>query len=172
MANRGGDNIVSCLFKDLKRRRIVSSIGRALKHLVIAADNCSGQNKNKVMIKFCMWLVEIEYCEKVTLLFLIKGHTKNDCDRFFNLLKRGTEGEDIWTDSELDAAYTKNNKEDIDLMRVDEGSSLWLAWAEGLNNYYRDPEPGTILSNHEFIFGDSDSPTIFKRKKFQDANLI
>ena len=172
VADRGADNIVSMVYWDLVRRRIISRVGRPINHLVLAANNCSGQNKNKAMIKFCMWLVEVGYAEKVTLLFLIKGHTKNDCDRFFNLLKRGTEGENIWTDSELDEAYTKNNKDDIDLRRLKKGSKYWKAWAGGLNNYYRDPESGTILPNHEFIFGDSDSPTIFKRKEFRDAEAV
>ena len=35
-----------------------------LKHLVIAADNSSGQNKNKAMLKFCMWLVEAGYSRR------------------------------------------------------------------------------------------------------------
>ena len=81
-ANRGADNIVSCLYLDLVRRGVInaeeeaSQQRRPLKHLAIGADNCSGQNKNKAVIKFCCWLVEANYVTKVTLLFLIKGHTK------------------------------------------------------------------------------------------------
>ena len=78
----------------------------------------SGQNKNKGMLEFCCWLVEAGYVKKVTLLFLIKGHTKNDADRKFNLLKRGQDGEDIWTDVELDVALTKKNKEFIDFFPI------------------------------------------------------
>ena len=79
-ADRGADNIISCLYHDLVSRNIiVESVDTPLKHLVIAADNCSGQNKNKAMLMFCMWLVEAGYVDEVTLLFLVKGHTKNDC---------------------------------------------------------------------------------------------
>ena len=108
-ANRGADNIVSCLYLDLVRRGVIHAGQqcRPLKHLAIAADNCSGQNKNKAVIKFCCWLVEANYATKVTLLFLIKGHTKNDCDREFNLLKEGQDREDIWTADKLDTALTK-----------------------------------------------------------------
>ena len=35
-------------------------------------------------------------CLAVALLFLIKGHTKQDADKKFNLLKQGTDGEDIF----------------------------------------------------------------------------
>ena len=171
-ADRGADNIVSCVHRDLVRRGIIGNIGRAIKHLVLAADNCPAQNKNKAMLKYCMWLVEVGYAEKVTLLFLVKGHTKNDCDRFFNLLKQGTVGEDIWTDQELDRAYTKINGADLDLTRLDAGSNHWRGWSQGLNDYYRDPESGTILSNHEFIFGDSDKPTKYKRREYHDAESI
>ena len=84
LANRGPDNIVSCVYLDLLRNGIVREDdpppSTPLKHLALAADNCSGQNKNKTMIKFCAWLVESGWVKKVTLLFLIKGHTKQDAD--------------------------------------------------------------------------------------------
>ena len=66
----------------------------------------------------CCWLVEAGWVTKVTLLFLIKGHTKNDADHDFNLLKRGQTGEDIWTVDALDVALTKSKKEHIDLLRM------------------------------------------------------
>ena len=55
---------------------------------------------------------------EVTLLFLVKGHTKNDCDKMFNNLKQGTRGENIWTADDLDDCYVKNNKEFITLYRA------------------------------------------------------
>lgn len=170
VANRGADNIISCLYMDLVRRGVIGNTGRPLKHLAVAADNCSGQNKNKAMIKFCTFLVEAGWVEKFTLLFLVKGHTKNDCDRNFNLLKQGQDGEDIWTADELDAALTKKNREFIDLLRVPE--EHWKGWTAGLNDYYRDPPSGTILSNHIFTFGDSDSPTAFRRQEYRDSDVI
>ena len=118
VANRGADNIISCLYLDLICRGVIGNTGRPLKHLAVAADNCSGQNKNKAMLKFCTWLVEAGWVEKMTLLFLVKGHTKNDCDQNFNLLKQGQDGEDIWTADELDTVLTKKNTEFIDLKRI------------------------------------------------------
>jgi len=177
-ANRGANNIISCLYKDLCETGVVQ-IGDeekegGLGHLVIAADNCSGQNKNKAMIRFCMWLVEAGYAKKVTLLFLIKGHTKNECDKSFNLLKKGTKGEDLWTDVQLDAAYRKGNEEYITLERVTHESMF--DWTTGLEKVYAEPPSGTTLSNHVFTFGGVDddveggiTSTTYRRKLYCGA---
>ena len=57
LANRGADNIVPCVYLNLLRNGIVRKDepppSTPLKYLALAADNCSGQNKNKTMIKFC-----------------------------------------------------------------------------------------------------------------------
>ena len=149
--DRGANNIITCLYMWLVTKGIVprdadelaSWNKPKLHHLVIGADNCTGQNKNKAMIKFCTWLVEAGYVEKVTLLFLIKGHTKNDCDRHFNELKMGTHNKNIWDATSLDAAYTARNKDSILLQRV-EDDDQWKAWDDSLNHLYRDPDSGSI----------------------------
>lgn len=86
--------------------------------------NCPAQNTNKAML--------VGYAEKMTLLFLMKGHTKKDCDHFFNLLKWGSVGEDTWSAKELDRAYMKINESDIDLTRLDERINHWRAWSRVL----------------------------------------
>ena len=106
--------------------------------------------------------------KKVTPIFLIKGHTKNDCDCEFDLLKQGQSSEDIRTTDELDAALTKKSKEFIDLLRVT--AEHWKGWTKGLNDYYRDTPQNALLVNHVLTFGDSDSPTIFRRQEYRDAD--
>ena len=92
--------------------------GKKVKRLVIIMDNCSGQNKNFCAVKFCTWLVEAGWAGEVILLFLIKGHTNNECDSKFNSLKTDTAGINIYTGAGLDEAYTKSNGDSIDLQRV------------------------------------------------------
>ena len=58
-----------------------------LEDLTINADNCVGQNKNKHVVRFLTWLVEIGSSPKIPLVFLVKGHTKYTCGRLLNLLK-------------------------------------------------------------------------------------
>lgn len=50
-------------------------------------DNCGGENINRVVVCFLMWLVEMRYFPRIRLVFLMKGHTKNVADRLFMLLK-------------------------------------------------------------------------------------
>lgn len=172
-SHRGMDNIVSMLYLYLVQKRIIDLEGErtgadALGQLVVACDNCSAQNKNKGVIKFCMWLVDAGYVKKVTLLFLIKGHTKNHCDKSFNLLKQGTKGEDIWDAVDLDRCYTKKNEAYIDLQRLDE-NNIMRGWAEGLATIYRDPKSGSVMISHEFTFGLNDDKCLYEYKEFRDA---
>ena len=84
---KGGNNVVSCLLENFKEWGFFANVQEG--EITINADNCTGQNKNKTVIWFCNWLVETGIFPKVTLLFLVRGHTKNACDWLFNLLKGG-----------------------------------------------------------------------------------
>jgi len=61
--------------------------GSCGKQLSIIMDNCGGQNKNNYVLRLALWLVERKFFVKVELIFYIRGHTKNACDRLFNQLK-------------------------------------------------------------------------------------
>lgn len=52
------------------------------------ADNCVGQNKNKIMLQCLMWRVLMGRHEKITLSFLVVGHTKFAPDWCFGLFMR------------------------------------------------------------------------------------
>jgi hypothetical protein len=77
VAGCGGNNVASLLIKDLHNSGLMDRTKGPGGHLVAALDNCPGQNKNNHVLKtLCAWLVEKEYCLKVTVVFLMKGHTK------------------------------------------------------------------------------------------------
>jgi hypothetical protein len=57
------------------------------KHFCIA-DNCAGQNKNNAMMQYLMWRVMKGLHRKITISFLVVGHTKFSPDWCFGLLKR------------------------------------------------------------------------------------
>ena len=101
-----------------------------MKRIVIIADNCSAQNKIFCMMKFCTWLVEANWAGEVVLFFLVKGHTKNECDSKFNTLKQGTHGINIYPADGLNAAYTKNNLDHIDLTRIAPNSERWKSFTQ------------------------------------------
>ncbi len=52
------------------------------------ADNCCGQSKNNAMIQYLCWRVLTGRHTKITLSFLVVGHTKFSPDWCFGLLKR------------------------------------------------------------------------------------
>ena len=49
----------------------------------VVFDNCSGQNKNNMVIRLVPYLIELGYFKKVNFIFLVVGHTKNAADRLF-----------------------------------------------------------------------------------------
>ena len=113
--DRGANNIASCLLMDLKRR---GWLGRPnFGELTYIADNCGGQNKNKVVIRFLMWLVECNLFPRVRIFFLVKGHTKNAADRMFNLLKMNYHKKDIYTYEQLHQTLNMNQYVDVFKMR-------------------------------------------------------
>jgi hypothetical protein len=57
------------------------------KELNLVTDNCGGQNRNNCVNLLAPYLVEMDYFNRVNLLFLVVGHTKTVCDRLFNNLK-------------------------------------------------------------------------------------
>ena len=67
VTKRGADNIISCLHLDLVRRGVLSRSDKEagqrrapLQHLAVAADNCSGQNKNKAMlVRVCVFGLQL-----------------------------------------------------------------------------------------------------------------
>jgi hypothetical protein len=110
VAGCGGNNVASLLIKDLRDSGLMDRTKGPGGHLVAAFDNCPGQNKNNHVLKtLCAWLVEKEYFLKVTVVFLVKGHTKNPVDHLFNSLKREYRKQNIET---FDALLPILNKSD------------------------------------------------------------
>ena len=70
-AKRGGNEVSSLVMKTLKHLHWldVAQNGKG-KELVLAFDNCPGQNKNGMVIRLAMFLVEMDYFENVVICFL------------------------------------------------------------------------------------------------------
>ena len=158
--------MVSCLYWDLVWQGIID-VGTKVKHLVIVADNFPGQNKNFCVLKFCCWLVGAGWAGKVTLIFLIKGNTNNDCDVKFNLLKCGAKGVNIFTEEDLDAAYTEDNGCYIDLKHI--APEKWGKFTDGMSDLFRHPKSATTLINHIFKFGTNENHTTYTHQIYRDG---
>ena len=71
-------------------------------------DNCSGQNKNNYVLCLSVYLTMKKYFERVQIVFLVAGHTKNTADRLFNLLEIDYRKENIFFLSELIRVCNQN----------------------------------------------------------------
>ena len=69
--------------------------------LCVTFDNCSGQNKNRMVLRYFAWLVESGYALEAFPVFLVRGHTKNACDRMFNILKNEYRKKNIYCEEAL-----------------------------------------------------------------------
>ncbi len=93
---KGGNNVASLIMKglaDLGWRKQ----GCPGKRLSIIMDNCRGQNKNKYVLRLALLLAELKYFLTVELIFYIRDHTKNACDRLFNQLKKRWHKRQVFT---------------------------------------------------------------------------
>ena len=57
-------------------------------NLVLHADNCSGQNKNRYVMQYLAWRVSTGLNERIEISFMLVGHTKFAPDWCFGLFKQ------------------------------------------------------------------------------------
>ena len=61
------------------------------------ADNCSGQNKNNLVMQFFVFLVSLGLLTHVEMKFLIKGHTHCSVDGGHGMIKKAWRKHDVFT---------------------------------------------------------------------------
>jgi len=113
--------------------------------LTVVFDNCTGQNKNNTVLKLVPYYVEMGYFQEVEFLFLIVGHTKNACDRYFNQLKRLSRRENTYTMEEMYERLA--DCEDVTIYRTQ--ASDFKDMSAFLNQFYNDYS-GMIKQHHIF----------------------
>ncbi|CAH0558680.1 unnamed protein product [Brassicogethes aeneus] len=80
-ASRGCQEIASCLLKFIK------TLPHHVKHITAFSDNCGGQNKSHIIVKFWLYIIKNTHIESVDHRFLISGHSYNECDQDFGLVE-------------------------------------------------------------------------------------
>ena len=117
-------------------------------HLILNFDNCTGQNKNNVMLKLICFLYETKYFSQITFNFLVVGHTKNAADRLFNTLKKGYHKRNIFTMDQLDSILAESDR--VTVLRAEKED--FFDYGTFLDHFY-----GTLYSkikqNHIFHCG-------------------
>ena len=108
--------------------------------LCLVFDNCAGQNKNRMVLRFAQYLVDIEIFNKVEVIFLVMGHTKNICDRRFKDLKHNFHPVHVYTYESLLNLMRKGNLGEnknkyLDVFPVNRND--FYDWDSFLDIYYR-----------------------------------
>jgi hypothetical protein len=117
-------------------------------------DNCAGQNKNRMVYRMLFFMVKLKVCRIAREIFLIKGHTKNDCDRMFNLMKFDYRKVNCFTPQELISIVNKHPQ----VNAVPMNPAEFKDWDE-LENKMIDKMDG-VKKNHIFTVHTNDSNTM------------
>ncbi|KAJ8930040.1 hypothetical protein NQ314_017205 [Rhamnusium bicolor] len=82
LAGRGGNEIASYLLH-------VLNMGISHKwNIVVWSDNCTSQNKNRMIVFIYMFLVSSGHFDTIEHRYLVSGHSFLKCDRDFALIEK------------------------------------------------------------------------------------
>ena len=145
VAGKGGNCVASMMMSHIEKQLapINSEDTGPLKEINLVMDNCGGQNKNRHVLRLLNVIVLRKLAVRVNAIFLVKGHTKNPCDRMFNILKLKTKKANLYTPTTLLAALKA--QEQVDAFFFDK----FYDWNEWENRFMRATIPG-IKSFHVF----------------------
>jgi len=159
---KGGNQVVSMIHKFLKMKGLLNK-DDPIGELTFSFDNCAGQNKNRMVLGFFAWLVEEGYVLKANVLFLVRGHTKNTCDRLFNILKKHYRRQNVYATTQLFEALNKHEDVDAHWMPPTE----FFDWKTAVDLCFNMPD-GEIFKNHNFTFVKA-KPVVMTISKYDGA---
>lgn len=145
LISKGANAVVSYLHYFFKHY----GLGETDVHL--HCDNCSGQNKNRIVLWYCAWRVAVGLHRSITLNFLIAGHTKFAPDWCFGLVKQTFRRHVI--SSLQDMASVVNESASVNesqIVGAQDGTTIvpFADWQSHLTAFFR-PLPG-IKKYHHF----------------------
>ena len=126
-AAKGANEVISFLHDFLANRQIKTP------NIRIHADNCRGQNKNKYMMWYLVWLVSTGRLKRAEIKFMIKGHTHFIVDSGIGHTKRELRRSDVFC---LDHwAEVINRSAKTNKAKVVTGNDVY-DWKKGLSHYF------------------------------------
>ena len=163
---KGGNNVSSLLWNSFKEDGFIERGERdgSMGEYALIMDNCGGQNKNRMVIRFLMLMTEIGIFKKASNVYLVRGHTKNACDRMFMLLKQHFHHKNVYTMDQLH----RNLNENDDVNAVEIKSNKFFNLDELLDKYYKRPESGSVNRTHIFTMYQ-EKPGILELKDSTDS---
>ena len=159
---KGGNNVCSLLWQEFGRKGLlplfdldtgtVEDFHVPSPEINLVFDNCGGQNKNRMVFRLLFYMVKRKLCRVARAIFLVRGHTKNSCDRMFNLLKKEYRKADVHTPKDLFEVLA--NHEDIDVVKP------WgfFDWDRMENRFMKVPKD--VKKQHVFTVDCNRDPSI------------
>lgn len=158
------DEVISMLFyvMNLSTSRMLEA---SFTHLRLHADNCSGQNKNRFVLFFILYLAMSGRFKSVQLCFMIPGHTKNVCDGSFGHVKRKYRSENVLHPGEMMKVISNSakNTECVPSVAID-----WMKWRDLLVMYFKVPSSFKI-TRYQIFESREDSPGELFAKALHDS---
>jgi hypothetical protein len=111
-----------------------------------------------MVLRLANLLVQSGVFKKVNFLFLVWGHTKNPCDRVFNILKLRFRKQNVYTMEQL--LQVLNAQDQVNALRVQ--PSDFYDMDAFLDKFYRRFTSGTVHKAHIFSCNVDDGATKMK----------
>ena len=100
---KGGNNVISLIHQSLKNKVVFEDAkdkGPG-EYPTLVFGNCEGQNKNRMVLRYLLYLVESRIYKTVEAIFLVCGDTTNIRDWFFKQLKRDFHHKNVYIMGQL-----------------------------------------------------------------------
>lgn len=163
------NTVLSMLHHSVEAYKACENSENQQRRLVLHADNCSGQNKNRFVLFYVLWRVLLGIEDEVVLYFLMAGHTKNVCDGAFGHVKRCLRKSDAIVPS--------------DMMDIIENSSStnncvpghkvqWYDWKTILTQYFTMPSSCKISQYHVFTARSASPGSLYVKALSTDGGEL
>ncbi|XP_073953172.1 uncharacterized protein [Choristoneura fumiferana] len=94
IGKKGANEIGSALFRFMRSNILAEGV----KHFRFWSDNCSGQNRNRIIFALYQYIIDHYNIESITHRFLEVGHTQNEGDSVHSVIERAShKGRVIYT---------------------------------------------------------------------------
>ena len=149
---KGGDALCSLRLRyHLRKWQSYSTRKQIPKLCMILLDNCVGQNKSQVVLKF-MCLLSILFYDTVALMFFMPGHTHMVADRLLANCKNSIKNLNLFTVGQITQEFDRVQRINAEWLRPNDFDKPFrIQWESALSKYFRDMPTG-YTGNYFFEF--------------------